>query len=190
MHIITLTSDWNKDDYYVASLKGKLISLCPDITLVDISHKIEPFKSSEAAFLVRNCFRSFPEGSVHIIAVNTEPTQGRKLLAARMEGHYFICADNGIIGMLGAEPEQVVVIPEKKEQPYSTFTAVSHFAETACNLANGHSLDKIGTPAEKYEIPAPIKPTLAENSITGSVRYMDTYENAITNISREFFERT
>ena len=190
MHIITLTSDWNNDDYYVASLKGKLISKCPDIRIVDISHKIEPFKSAKAAFLVRNSFRNFPEGSVHIIAVNTEPLQGRALLAARIDGHYFICADNGILGMLGSEPEQVVVIPERKELQSGTFTALSHFSETACSLAEDNSLDKIGIPAEKYEIPAAIKPTLGKNTITGSVRYMDTYENAITNISKDFFERT
>ncbi len=190
MHIITLTSDWNNDDYYVASLKGKLISRCPDIRIVDISHKIEPFKSTKAAFLVRNSFRNFPLGSIHIIAVNTEPIEGRELLVARVDGHYFICADNGIAGMLGAKPEQVIVIPQKKEQQYATFTALTHFADIACSLAEGTPLEKLGAPADKYMIPAPLKPTMGENTITGSVRYMDTYENAITNISKEFFERT
>lgn len=190
MHIITLTSDWNNDDYYVASMKGKLVSGCPEISIVDISHKIEPFKSSRAAFIVRNSFRNFPAGSIHIIAVNTEPVGGKGLLAARIEGHYFICADNGILGMLGTEPEQVVVINQPEEEVPGTFNALNHFAETACSLAKGRSLDKLGTPAEKYENPAALKPVLGENSITGSVIYMDTYENAITNISREFFERT
>jgi S-adenosylmethionine hydrolase len=190
MRIITLTSDWNNDDYYVASLKGKLISRCPNIRIVDLSHKVKPFKSAEAAFLIRNSFRSFPEGSIHIIAVNTEPVKGRELLAALVDGHYFICADNGIVGMLGAKPEQVIVIPDKEEQQASTFTAVSHFADIACGLAEGSALDELGIPADTYEIPAPIKPTLGENTITGSVRYIDTYENAITNISKEFFERS
>ncbi|MCP4310000.1 MAG: SAM-dependent chlorinase/fluorinase [Bacteroidetes bacterium] len=190
MHIITLTSDWNHDDYYVASLKGKLISRCPDVRIVDISHQVETFKSAAAAFMVRNSFHNFPNGTIHIIGVNTEPEKKKRLLAASVDGHYFICADNGILGMLGAEPDQVVEIPEKPEHQSATFISLSLFADTACSLAEGSPIEKLGVRAKEYDIPAPLKPTLGENTITGSVLYIDSYENAITNISKEFFERT
>ncbi|MDX2430345.1 MAG: SAM-dependent chlorinase/fluorinase [Bacteroides sp.] len=191
MHIITLTSDWNNDDFYVASIKGKLLSSCPDVSIVDISHKVEPFKSAQAAFLVRNSFRNFPKGSIHIIAVNTEPKQGGQLLAARIAGHYFICTDNGILGMLGeSENDQVVVLPEIQGLPSTTFIAFDLFVEVACRLAEGTPLEKLGSITENYEKPASLKPTLGENTITGSVIYVDTYQNAITNISKDFFERS
>ena len=54
MHIITLTSDWNENDYYVASLKGKILSSCPEVRIVDINHKVKPFNTAQAAFVVRN----------------------------------------------------------------------------------------------------------------------------------------
>lgn len=191
MHIITLTSDWNNDDYYVASLKGKLLTQCPDALIVDLSHKVEPFKSAEAAFLVRNSFRNFPEGSIHIIAVNSEPENGKLLLAASIAGHYFICADNGILGMLGeSEPDQIVSIAQNTNMQDSSFTSISVFADVACRLAGGIPLEKLGDRLDEFEIPAPLKPTLGENNLIGSVIYIDTYQNAITNISREFFERT
>ena len=191
MHIITLTSDWNNDDFYVASIKGKLLTKCPGTTIVDISHKVDPYKSAQAAFLVRNSFRNFPPGTIHIIAVNTEPEKGRQLLAARIADHYFICADNGILGMLGeSEPSQVVVLPEAQVQESTTFIAFDLFADIACSLAEGTPLEKLGSITDEYNKPAPLKPTLGEDSIIGSVIYVDTYQNAITNISKVFFERT
>ena len=190
MHMITLTSDWNNDDFYVASIKGKLLSRCPGSIIVDISHRVEPFKMAQAAFIVRNSFKNFPEGSVHIIAVNTEPEKGKNLLAACIAGHYFICSDNGILGMLGeSEPELVVILPETTNSP-TTFIAFDLFADVACSLAAGTPLEKLGSPTDAYQKPASFKPTLGENTITGSVIYLDTYQNAITNISKEFFERT
>ena len=71
MHIITLTSDWNDYDYYVASLKGKLLTNCPDVRIVDISHQVRLFNTAQAAFLVRNSYPNFPENTIHIIAVNS-----------------------------------------------------------------------------------------------------------------------
>lgn len=191
MHIITLTSDWKNDDYYVASIKGKLLSRCPQSTIVDISHKIEPFKLVQAAFILRHSYNTFPEGSIHIIAVNTEPDKDKKLLAAQIAGHYFICADNGILGMLGdIEPDQIVEIPEDKAARATTFIANDVFADIACSLAKGKPLEELGKKTEQYQNPISLKPTLNENSIIGSVLYIDSYQNAITNISKDFFERT
>ena len=191
MHIITLTSDWNNEDYYVASLKGKLISRCPDVRIVDISHKVTPFKSAEAAFLVRNSFRNFPEGSIHIIAVNTEPEKGKRMLAAHIDGHYFIFADNGILGLLGGtKPLSVVLLHDNTESSPDTFIAHSRFADVACSISEGIPIEQLGTLADDYDVSVPLKPTLEDNTITGSVIYIDTYQNAITNISEDFFKRT
>ncbi len=189
--MITLTSDWNNDDFYLASIKGKLLSRCPLVPVVDISHSVEPFKQAQAAFIVRNSFKNFPSGTIHIIAVNTEPEKGKNLLAARIAGHYFICTDNGILGMLGeSEPEEVVILPETEAKQSTTFIAFDIFADVACKLSEGKALNELGTPADTYHKPAALKPTLGENTITGSVIYLDSYQNAITNISKDFFERS
>ena len=190
MHIITLTSDWNEFDYYVASLKGKLFKHCPEARIVDISHRVKPFNTAQAAFLVRNSYPSFPENTIHIIAVNSEPEEDGQLLAAYMAGQYFLCADNGMLGLLGGPgPEQVVRINEKPEQESDSFISLSIFAEVACKLASGIPLEKLGTPAKTFNKQIPLRPTIEEHIITGSVIYIDSYQNAITNISRELFER-
>jgi S-adenosylmethionine hydrolase len=191
MHIITLTSDWNENDYYVASIKGKLLSGCPEATIVDISHRVRSFNTAQAAFVLRNSYPSFPENTIHIIAVNSEPEEGGQWLAAKINQQYFLCADNGLLGLLGdPEPETVVRLNESwEEKEPLTFMARNLFARAACALASGVPITDLGTPVTDYNRQTPLRPTLEDHTITGSVIYIDSYQNAITNISRELFER-
>jgi S-adenosylmethionine hydrolase len=191
MHIITLTSDWNESDYYVASIKGKLLSSCPEATIIDISHSIKPFNTAQAAFVVRNSYPNFPDGTIHLIAVNTEPEEGGQLLAARMNKQYFLCADNGMLGLLGGEePELVVRLNHASEGKPLSFITLDLFAEVACALIKGTSVTAFGETTKQYNRQTPLRPTLEDHTITGSVIYIDSFSNAITNISKELFDRT
>ena len=190
MHIITLTSDWNENDYYVASLKGKLLSVCPEAHIIDISHSVKTFNSSQAAYVVRNAYPHFPDNTIHIIAVNTEPEEGTQLLGARLDKQYFLCADNGILSLLeGSEPEEVVRLTGYYQENPETFLALSVFASAACALSAGTALSKLGSPAKDYNRQTPLRATIEDNTIIGSVIHIDSYQNAITNISEELFKR-
>jgi len=190
MHIITLTSDWKENDFYVASLKGKLLSACPEAQIIDINHRIKSFNSSHAAYIVRNSYLHFPENTIHIIAVNSEPENGGELLAARKDKHYFLCADNGILGLLGGtEPEEVISLTSHYQEEADTFIALSVFARVACELSGGTPLGKLGSPVKSYDRQTPLRATIEDQNITGSVIHIDSYQNAITNISQELFMR-
>jgi S-adenosylmethionine hydrolase len=190
MQIITITSDWNEDDYYVAALKGKILTQCPQARIVDVSHKVRPFNTAQAAFLVRNSYRNFPKGTIHIIGINSEPGENGQLLAARIADQYFLCADNGILGLLGdPDPDMVVRIDWPVEDECTSFVALTVFGSIACRLASGETLEGIGLPVSDYNRRIPLRPTHEKNVITGSVIHVDSYQNAITNISREFFDR-
>jgi len=190
MHIITLTSDWHENDYYVASLKGKLLSICPEARIIDINHRIKPFNTAQAAFVLRNSYPSFPDQTVHIIAVDTEPEAGGQLLAAKVNNQFFLCADNGILGLIGGpEPEIVLSLNDTPELPMVSFISMSIFAEAACSLIKGTPIMELGTPVTTYKRQTPLRPTIEDQTITGSVIHVDSYQNAITNISRELFER-
>ena len=191
MQMITLTSDWIDDDYYVAALKGKIFSLCPEARITDISHRVKAWNIAQAAYLVRNAFLYFPEGSIHIITVDSEPEFGKHLLAAHLKGHYFLCADNGLLGLLGKEePEVVISLRQPDGNPESTFVSLDVFAEVACSLAQGTSLTDLGEEVKEYEKQVSMRPVFHDNVITGSVLHTDSYGNAHTNISREFFNNT
>ena len=74
MSIITLTTDLGTKDHYVAIVKGEIYKQFKDINIVDISNEISKFDIHEAAFVFKNCYKNFPEGTVHIIGVNEELT--------------------------------------------------------------------------------------------------------------------
>ncbi len=59
----------------------------------------------------------------------------------------------------------------------------------ACILAKGTPLTELGTPTDSYNKQTPLRPTIEDQTITGSVIHIDSYQNAITNISKELFER-
>jgi S-adenosylmethionine hydrolase len=174
----------------VASLKGKLLSACPEAQIIDINHRIKTYNTSHAAYIVRNAYAHFPDNSIHIISVNSEPEKGKDLLAAKKDKHYFLCADNGILGLLGGnEPEEVITLSDHYGEDPGTFVALSVFAKVACELSKGTPLSKLGSPAMAYDRQTPLRATIETNTITGSVIHIDSYQNAITNISRELFDR-
>lgn len=190
MHIVTLTSDWNESDYYIGSLKGRILSCTPEANIQDINHNIKPFNIAQAAFVVRNCFRNFPEGTIHIIAVNSEPANEASLLAARIDKHYFLFADNGIPGLIArSEDIEVVRLSIDEKQADAGFTALSVFAGAACALIAGKKLEDLGPVVSEFKVSVRLRPTIEAQTIIGSVVYIDSYENAITNISKELFER-
>jgi S-adenosyl-L-methionine hydrolase (adenosine-forming) len=190
MPIITLTSDWKEYDFYVASLKGKILTTCPEAQIIDINHRIKPFNISQAAFIVRNSYPNFPDYTIHIIAVQTEPGNGGGLLGARKDKHFFLCSDNGILGLLGgSEPEEVVHIKDHFSKDPGTFVSLSVFAKVACELYTGTPLSSLGLPVKAVNSQTPLRATIENLTITGSVIYIDSFQNAITNISEELFNR-
>lgn len=188
MSIITLTSDWSSSDFYVGVIKGKLLSKCKDCQIIDISHRIQPFNTSQAAFVVRNAFPEFPEGSIHMIFVNTEPSDDKPFLAVLSKGHYFIGTDNGIFSMIcGENAEKIVELPATYK--VSSFSAFEVFCEAASKLANGESIGNIGKTRDHFIVRMPLRPTLEDTSLTGSIIFIDPYQNAVTNISKELFDK-
>ena len=190
MHVVTLTSDWNESDYYIGAIKGRILSACPNANIQDINHQIRPFNIAQAAFVVRNCYPNFPEGTIHIIAVNSEPEPNAAFLAAKIDDHYFLCADNGILGLVAKnEPQEVVSIPGQTENGSKSFLSLSVFSKAVCDIISGKKLEEMGTNISDYIRRVPLRPTIEKDSIIGSVIYIDSYANAITNISRDLFER-
>ncbi|MBK9290977.1 MAG: SAM-dependent chlorinase/fluorinase [Bacteroidetes bacterium] len=191
MAIITLTSDWGTSDYYLAAVKGTLLSSLPDVNIVDVSHHIPPFDLESAAFTLRNCFRSFPPGTIHIVAVNTEESIEHPHVAIRFDGHYFIGADNGVFSMIfgNQKPEEVCIINVLQDTGFFTFSTRDRFAKVAVMLAQGVPLHELGDPKPGITQKFLFEPVVSGNVIRGQVTHIDAYENAITNISATLFKR-
>lgn len=188
MPIITLTTDWKTNDYYVGAIKGKILSECPGTTIIDITHQVPSFNINQAAFIIRNCYYNYPPGSIHLIAVNSEGGKDEPFLAVSYDKHYLLTTDNGILGLICSDPPDQVVRIDAVGDNYS-FTGVSVFADAACRLAAGEAITALGTEVKEYKKKIPIRAAIEESVINGSIIYIDSFRNAISNISKDLFER-
>ena len=191
MAIITLTTDFGEKDHFAGAIKGAIYSELPDVKIVDISHSVSPFSIPEAAYIIQNAYSSFPKGSIHLIGIDSEINQENKHIVIKLDDHYFVCANNGIMSMICSEiaPEKIVEI-NIHEKIETSFPVLDVFVKVACHIARGGTLEVIGKPIEGIK---PIKNIIPfvnaeRNQIIGSVVYIDNYGNVVTNIKRKFFE--
>ena len=191
MSIITLTTDYGLKDHFVGALKGKLLSECPEATLIDISHNIDPFNISEAAYVIGAAYSSFPKGTVHLIGIDIERNPENCHIAMQWNDQYFICADNGILSMVTQKviPQKLVEINIHDRFPDSA-TDLDIFIKVASHLAKGGILNVIGKEIQSIKEVTEIQPVVQNNIIKGSVVYIDHFGNAVTNISKKMFLET
>lgn len=185
MPVITLTTEWKPDDFYYGIIRGKLSALCPDATVIVNAGGIPPMNIAHASFVIRNTFENYPKGSVHIICVHSEAEKDKDYLVVKARGHYFVGADNGIFNLiLNSDAEELV-----KLETSGITDELEIFAKAAAGIMTGKELPEIGSPAKDMQEKLPLRATIEKNLITGSIIFIDSYGNAISNITREVFLR-
>lgn len=187
MCVVTLLSDWRNGDYYIGAVKGRILSRSKDIPIIDITHQIEPFNTGQAAFVLRGCYRYFPQKSVHVIGVSCSDLPDTRYVAVKANDHYFVGTDNGIISLVTDEHEvqEMVHLPVEA----CSFPETQIFADVAAALIMGHELSRIGEPITSLRRQMALLPTLDADAISGSILFVDSYGNVITNITQPMFER-
>jgi S-adenosylmethionine hydrolase len=189
MAIITFLSDFGQRDSYVAAVKAKILSINPNINIVDISHDISHFNIAHAAFVLRSVFRDFPKGTVHLISVNAPNKEKEKLLAIKLEEHFFVGIDNGLFSLLSDKAPSVIVELTKDAAYNNAFPEKTILSSTAVALASGISIYNVGTQVNNIKEMLNRQLRVTKHQIFGHVIHIDHYGNAITNISQELFEK-
>lgn len=191
MAIITLTTDFGTKDHSVAAVKGRILSELPEIKIVDISHEVPFFNIAECAYILKNSYKNFPEGSIHIYGVDSEPSPGNEPIAVLLNEHYFIGANNGIISLIseGIKPTKITQIdlPKMDQGP---FPLRDIFTVVACHLARGGKLEVVSKPFNQLKEAKDFEPRVENdgNTIIGNIIYVDNYGNVVTNINKSVFE--
>jgi len=184
MPVITLTTEWKPDDIYYGIIKGKICRLCPEANVIDNAGSIPPFNIAHAAFIIRNTYNNYPKGSIHIICVHSEAQKGLNHLIVRARDHFFIGTDNGIFNLiLNSEPDEIVKADCQENDELEIF------ARAAADLFSGKTLSEIGKSVKTISERVPLRATIDKNVIIGSIIFIDSYGNAISNITRDVFYR-
>lgn len=190
MPIITLTSDFGYKDHSVAAVKAALYSELSDLTIVDVSHEVSPFHITEAAYIIKNAYHNFPKGSIHLIGVDAELSPENKHLAIFLDGHYFICANNGILSLIASEikPEKIVEINIHNSID-TNFPVLDVFVKVAAHICRGGTLEVIGKLIPEIQQIKNLEPIVndKQNQILGHVIYIDNYGNVVSNITKKRF---
>jgi len=186
MSVITLTTDWGQKDYYRGAVVGKLLSQNPNLQIIDISHNVASHNFMQAAYILQNAYKNFPKGSIHIIGVDSIPSDEKPHTLVLANEHYFIAADNGIFSLLFNEKdkiEKIIEIDIIQDSDYYTFPERDVFVKIALHIHDKKKIEELGDVVSKFKEALPLKPTLAHNAVSGVVIYIDAYNNAITNLS-------
>ncbi len=207
--IITLTTDFGYDDAYVAAVKGAILNINPEASIVDVSHSIRPQDILQAAFILSAAYRYFPRQAVHVAIVDPGVGSERRGIILKTPSATFVAPDNGILSYViddlfsvdgrpvieqtqglteivfkaGLEAA-AITDPRFWRQPVSpTFHGRDIFAPVAGGLSLGISLYEFGEKINSLHVLPITKPSLdPDGSLVGQVLHIDRFGNLITNI--------
>ena len=187
--IVTLTTDFSTSDAYVGMMKGRILSIAPDVTIVDLAHDIGPHDVFQAAFVIAGAYRYFPPNTVHVAVVDPGVGSNRRRIALRCGEYVLVGPDNGVFSYVirkeGTCETVEINAPRLDDQTGATFEGRDVFAPVAARLASGAPLSKVGVPTGvPMELSLP-KPRISDGLIEGRVIYIDHFGNCITNIEAQ-----
>lgn len=192
--LVALMSDFGSRDHYAGTMKGVVLQVCPEATLVDISHDIPPHDLQFAALELAAACKYFPAGSVFLVVVDPGVGSGRRGLAADTGDYRFVAPDNGVLTAVFQDtpPKQVVELTERRYARPTvsrTFEGRDRFAPAAAWLAKGVKLAALGRPFSDYQVLDIPQIEIAQERMTGVVLRIDRFGNLVTNIDRKHFDK-
>ena len=190
--LITLTTDFGVVDHFVGTMKGVILEIAPRTRIVDITHEIAAYEVDQAAFVIAQAWRYFPQGTVHVVVIDPGVGSERRPILVEAGGQYFIGPDNGVFSAIyDAGPHKVRVISNPKLMLPSvsrTFHGRDIFAPAAAHLTRKvlpARFGKVIHDAIRFPLPQPAQ--IAPHAWSGVILKTDRFGNLVTNFSIETF---
>ena len=192
--VVALLTDFGTRDHYAGTLKGVVLSVCPDATLVDIGHEIPAHDVLAGALELAACYRYFPSGTIFLVVVDPVVGSARRGIAADIGEYRFVAPDNGVLTAVFREspPKKVVELTERKYSRPTvsrTFEGRDRFAPAAGYLAKGIALVSLGKSIRDFHTIDLPQPSVSGGELAGEIVRVDRFGNLITNIDRKTFEQ-
>lgn len=189
MALITFISDFGEGDYYIPAVKAKMLSINPQLNIIDISHKIDTYDIAHAAFILRAVYKDFPKGTVHLVAINSTSSMTDGFIGIKLEEHIFIGPNNGVLSLLADYDPGIIVQFADIHLKDSTFPAKDILAPIAAKVASGAAIHDFGGPLMQMKKMMSRQFKATKKQIIGHVIRVDNYGNLITNITKDAFEK-
>lgn len=187
MPIVTFTSDFGTQDYYIAIIKGAILCQQNPIQFIDITHNIKNYDIVQASFIFKNAWQSFPKGTIHLLSINDFEHTQQGFLVIRHEDHFFIGPDNGLFWLVFEQmPQEVYRLPPVEN---SNFPLKEIYANAVAHLTTEKPLSEIGVRLQNMVQRIALQPVTGKAHIRGSVVHIDNFENVIVNIHKDLFEK-
>jgi hypothetical protein len=193
--LIALLTDFGERDWFVASMKGVILTLSPSARVVDISHQIPSHQIDEASYVLGSCYRHFPDGTIYVCVVDPGVGSARRAILATTSRYCFLAPDNGLLSHV-LDQEQDVKIRQIEEERYrllsegATFDGRELFAPVAALLANGEPPSFFGPVINDPMKSLVWSPQQQGQILIGRIEYVDRFGNLISNVTakqvREF----
>lgn len=192
--VVALLTDFGTRDHYAGTLKGVVLGVCPDATLVDIGHDIPAHDVMAGALELAASYRYFPHGTIFLVVVDPGVGSARRGIAADVGDYKFVAPDNGVLSAVFQEspPKKVVELTERKywrPTVSRTFEGRDRFAPAAGFLARGITLVALGKSVADYHVLDLPRPAIDGRELRGEVVRVDRFGNLITNIDRRTFDQ-
>ena len=194
LRLITLLTDFGDRDWFVAAMKGVILSIHPDARIVDLSHQIAPHRIDEAGYFLKSCYREFPEGTIHVVVVDPGVGSERRVIIVKSTRYFFLAPDNGVLTYIfdDEQPVEVREIDQRKfrrESPGHTFDGRDLFAPVAARLAKDETFESYGPVIGDYRTFAIAQPRWEQTILVGEIVYVDRFGNLISNLTQQHLER-
>jgi S-adenosylmethionine hydrolase len=191
--IITLTTDFGDRSPYVAQMKGVILSLNPQATIVDITHDVPPQNIASAALILDDACQWFPRETVHVAVVDPGVGTDREIVYARLAAGHFVGPNNGLLTHIArrAPPDVILRLAERQYwQPTisSTFHGRDIMAPVAAHLSLGVEPHRLGPPIEKLVLLDLPQSRIEAGEIRGLVQHIDSFGNLISNIHADLLQ--
>lgn len=186
--IITLTTDFGLRDPWVGSIKGTVLSINREATVVDISHGVSPHNVMEGAFVLGQAYATFPKGTIHVAVVDPGVGGERRGVAVETERYIFVGPDNGIFTFALEDEEVRTVVALTRADFFlptvsDTFHGRDVFAPVAAHISLGKELRRFGGEIQGGLVTLELPKVETDKSLVkGEVVYVDNFGNLVTNI--------
>lgn len=188
--VITLLTDFGTADYFVAAVKGVILTINPQVHIVDITHDVPPQDVEAGAFTLLTCYRDFPAGTIHVAVVDPGVGSSRRGIVVRAGSYYFVGPDNGLFSYVydrDTSPQTFHLTATKyfRPSPSSTFHGRDVFAPVAAALSQGIEPEALGPRiTDEVRLPSLSPMKREDGKVEGRIIHIDRFGNCITNFTR------